>query len=54
MTMTASPVVGRPLWYELMTGDMKAAEAFYDKVVGWTSAPFEALAHAVHHVQAQR
>jgi predicted enzyme related to lactoylglutathione lyase len=41
MTMTASPVVGRPLWYELMTGDMKAAEAFYDKVVGWTSAPFE-------------
>jgi predicted enzyme related to lactoylglutathione lyase len=41
MTMTASPVVGRPLWYELMTGDMKAAEAFYNKVVGWTSGPFE-------------
>ena len=41
MTMTASPVVGRPLWYELMTSDAKAAETFYDKVVGWTSAPFE-------------
>ena len=42
MTTTASPVVGRPLWYELMTGDMKAAEGFYNKVVGWSSAPFDA------------
>ncbi len=41
MTMTASPVVGRPLWYELMTSDMKAADTFYKNVVGWTSAPFE-------------
>jgi uncharacterized protein len=41
MTVTASTVLGRPLWYELMTTDMKGAESFYRKVVGWTSAPFE-------------
>ena len=41
MTATASPVLGRPLWYELMTTDMKAAEKFYKTVVGWTSAPFD-------------
>ena len=41
MTTSASPVLGRPLWFELMTTDTKAAEAFYEKVVGWTSAPFD-------------
>jgi predicted enzyme related to lactoylglutathione lyase len=39
--MTASPVLGRPLWYELMTTDMAAAEAFYNPVVGWTTTPFD-------------
>ncbi|HUE88227.1 MAG TPA: VOC family protein [Vicinamibacterales bacterium] len=34
-------VRGRILWYELLTTDMKAAEAFYTKVVGWTVTPFE-------------
>ncbi len=29
---------GAFVWYELMTTDTKAAEAFYDDVVGWTSA----------------
>ena len=38
--MTASPVLGRPLWYELMTSDTSAAETFYKSVVGWSSAPF--------------
>lgn len=33
-------ILGRPLWYELLTTDMKAAEAFYTKVVGWTVMPF--------------
>jgi predicted enzyme related to lactoylglutathione lyase len=33
-------VLGRPLWYELMTTDMAAAEAFYKPVVGWTTTPF--------------
>jgi hypothetical protein len=35
-------MLGRPVWYELMTTDTAAAEAFYKNVVGWTSAPFEA------------
>src|SRR5687767_1372499 len=34
-------VRGQILWYELLTTDMKAAEGFYSKVVGWTVAPFE-------------
>ena len=42
MTVAASTLLGRPLWYELMTTDPKAAETFYSKVVGWTSAPFAA------------
>jgi uncharacterized protein len=39
-TATTTTLLGRPLWYELMTTDTKAAEKFYDAVVGWTSAPF--------------
>jgi predicted enzyme related to lactoylglutathione lyase len=31
---------GRIIWYELLTTDMKAAEAFYTAVVGWTVTPF--------------
>ncbi len=34
-------LLGRPLWYELLTSDMKAAEAFYSAVMGWTTTPFE-------------
>src|SRR5688500_486109 len=41
MTVEVSTLLGRPLWYELMTTDPKAAEKFYDNVVGWTSSPFE-------------
>jgi predicted enzyme related to lactoylglutathione lyase len=41
MTVEVSTLLGRPLWYELMTTDPKAAESFYDAVVGWSSAPFE-------------
>ena len=39
---TAAPaqILGRHVWSELMTTDTKAAENFYDKVVGWTSEPF--------------
>jgi len=39
--MSASSLLGRPLWYELMTRDLPAAEAFYTKVVGWTTTPFD-------------
>jgi hypothetical protein len=31
---------GRFVWYELMTTDTKAAEAFYGRVVGWSAEPF--------------
>ena len=41
MTTAVSTLLGRPLWYELMTTDSKAAETFYRNVIGWTSAPFE-------------
>ena len=41
MATTVSTVLGRPLWYELMTTDMNAAEKFYRTVVGWAAAPFE-------------
>jgi predicted enzyme related to lactoylglutathione lyase len=40
MTVATSTLLGRPLWYELMTSDMKAAEAFYQTVVGWKTSPF--------------
>ena len=43
MTVATPTLLGRPLWYELMTTDMKAAEAFYRTVVGWTTTPFEDL-----------
>lgn len=39
--MTDWPLRGRVLWYELLTTDLDAAEAFYTKVVGWTVTPFE-------------
>ncbi len=41
MATATSTLLGRPLWYELMTTDPKAAEAFYTTVVGWTAKPFE-------------
>jgi hypothetical protein len=41
MAVATATLLGRPLWYELMTTDMKAAEAFYRDVVGWKTSPFE-------------
>jgi len=41
MAVASSTLLGRPLWYELMTTDMKAAESFYKTVVGWTTEPFK-------------
>jgi len=41
MTTAVTPLLGRPVWYELMTTDTAAAEKFYRNVIGWTSAPFE-------------
>jgi predicted enzyme related to lactoylglutathione lyase len=39
--MTDTQLLGRPVWYELLTTDMKAAEKFYTAVVGWTVSPFD-------------
>ena len=41
MAVATSTLLGRPLWYELMTTDMKSAESFYRNVVGWKTKPFE-------------
>jgi uncharacterized protein len=40
MSTATSTLLGRPLWYELMTTDKAAAETFYQNVVGWTATPF--------------
>ena len=36
----ADTLLGSFVWCELMTTDMKAAESFYSKVVGWKPVPF--------------
>jgi uncharacterized protein len=41
MTTAVSPLLGRPVWYELLTTDTAAAETFYKNVIGWTAAPME-------------
>ena len=52
--MADSSVLGRFLWYELLTTDMKAAEQFYGAVVGWTVAPFDGSPRALRHVDPPR
>jgi len=37
--MADTTLLGRPVWFELMTSDMTAAEAFYTAVVGWSIKP---------------
>jgi predicted enzyme related to lactoylglutathione lyase len=45
MAVATGTLLGRPIWYELMTSDMKAAESFYKAVVGWNTAPFGSASH---------
>jgi predicted enzyme related to lactoylglutathione lyase len=45
MTVATSTLLGRPLWFELMTTDMKGAETFYRDIVGWKTAPYENARH---------
>src|SRR5688500_11667082 len=45
MAVATSTLLGRPVWYELMTTDIKSAEAFYRAVIGWQAAPFEGAPH---------
>src|SRR5262245_46703636 len=40
MATTVSTLLGRPVWYELMTTDPGAAETFYKKIIGWSAVPF--------------
>ena len=37
----ADPLLGKLLWYELLTTDMNAAKAFYTGIIGWTTKPFD-------------
>jgi predicted enzyme related to lactoylglutathione lyase len=37
-TTSATAILGRHVWSELMTTDVKYAQTFYDAVVGWTSS----------------
>src|SRR5260370_16663520 len=39
-TPVQAQILGRHIWSELMTTDTRAAEAFYDRVIGWTSQPY--------------
>lgn len=39
--MTTADILGRFLWHDLMTTDQDAAGAFYPKVTGWKSQPWE-------------
>ena len=54
MTTATSTLLGRPVWYELMTTDTAAADTFYTKVVGWTSAPFDGSPNPYTVIQTQR
>lgn len=38
---------GRFVWYDLMTSDPKKAEAFYTKVAGWGTQPFEGMPYTM-------
>jgi predicted enzyme related to lactoylglutathione lyase len=37
MSATSNPTANPFVWYDVMTNDMQATEAFYTKVVGWTA-----------------
>lgn len=41
---------GQFIWHELMTTDVKAALAFYEKVVGWTARVMPMADGAAYHV----
>jgi hypothetical protein len=41
------------IWYELMTSDTEAANAFYSEVVGWDTRAFESSGHDYTILEAQ-
>jgi len=38
----ADLLLGKLVWYELMTNDLQGAEAFYTSIIGWTPRSFDA------------
>jgi predicted enzyme related to lactoylglutathione lyase len=44
------PKNGEFVWYELMTTDAKAAQAFYAEVIGWTMTPYPGMDYTVLNV----
>ena len=42
-----SPTHGRFVWYELMTGDVSAAKAFYTRVAGWSTQEMPAMGYTI-------
>jgi uncharacterized protein len=37
----SDPLLGKLVWYELLTTDISAAEQFYTDIIGWTAKPFD-------------
>lgn len=47
----ADTLLGRPVWYELVTNDVEGAKQFYQPVIGWTVSAFaHAPSDAPYHV----
>ena len=42
---------GRFVWYELMTTDLEAANAFYGEVVGWRTVRPQCPVHAIRRLR---
>jgi predicted enzyme related to lactoylglutathione lyase len=45
--MSDTSTRGRFVWYDLLTSDLKGAEAFYPKVAGWGIQPWEAMPYTM-------
>jgi predicted enzyme related to lactoylglutathione lyase len=41
---------GKPIWYELLTGDVAAAKTFYGDVAGWTVTSFPGVDGAPYEI----
>lgn len=46
--MADASVLGRVLWYELLTTGVDDAIAFYSKIIGWTTTPFAGSPQPYH------
>ena len=53
-TVATSTLLGRPVWYELMTTNTEAAETFYKNGGRLDVGAIHGLAAALHCLQAER